>query len=274
VPTLPSMVHQVLRWLRGLVAVAVSLCALAIASLRLHDTLLPARFAGTVERWLKGVKQRLDPGTGLIPHQVDPDTGDPVEVARGSSQSLIECFLPDIDPVFAREQYLRLREQFLVSPLGLGPAVREYPKGMNGRADVDSGPLPLGVGLPATVVTIGAAQVNGDAGLAAALAGYVELAGLPIDTPWTKRYAFGLLPIGDAFLAWSKTMQPWVGPTPLPPPAIITWWWRMPLLSILFVLGAAPWLSALVRLSRRRLIPLARRVAADRRARRAECADH
>jgi hypothetical protein len=224
----------------------------AIASLRLHDTLLPARFAGTVQRWLRGVRQRLDPRTGLLPHRVDADTGDPMEVARGSSQSVIQRFLIDIDPAFATEQYLRFRERYVVSPLGLGPAVREYPDGVDGPADVDSGPLPLGVSLSATVVTIGAAQVHADAPLAAALANYGEVAGIPVDTPWTKRYVLGLVPIGDAFLAWSKTARPWVVPMPSAPPASISWWWRMPLLSLLVGFGAAPWLPALLRRYRNR----------------------
>jgi hypothetical protein len=224
----------------------------AMASLRLHDTLLPARFGGTVERWLRGVRQRLDPRTGLLPHRVELDTGNPVEMARGTSQSIIERFLVDVDPVFAREQYQRFRDQYVVWPLGLGPAVREYPEGVDGSGDVDSGPLPLGVSLSATVVTLGAAQVEGDAPLAAALANFGELVGVPVDTPWTKRYAFGLLPVGDAFLAWSKTARPWVVRTPPAPPARVWWWWRLPLLSLLVVLGAAPWLPALLRRYRRR----------------------
>jgi hypothetical protein len=223
----------------------------AMASLRLYDTLLPARFASTVDRWLRGVRQRLDPRTGLIPHRVDLDTGDPVEVARASSQSVIQRFLIDVDPAFAREQYLRFRDNYVVSPLGLGPAVREYPDGVDGPADVDSGPLPLGVSLSATVVSIGAAQVQGDAPLAEALANYGELAGLPFDTPWTKRYTFGLLPVGDAFLAWSKTARPWVARTPAPPPTHVSWWWRLPLLALLGVLGVTPWLPSLWRLRRR-----------------------
>jgi hypothetical protein len=224
----------------------------AMASLRLHDTLVPARFTATVQRWLTGVRDRLDPRTGLLPHRVDPDTGEPVEVARATSQSIIQRFLVDIDPVFAREQYLRFRDRYVTRPLGLGPAVREYPDGTDGPADVDSGPLPLGVSLSATVVTIGAAQVQADAPLAAALANYGELAGLPVGTPWTKRYAFGLLPVGDAFLAWSKTARPWVTPTPSPPAANVAWWWRIPLLSVLVVLAAVPWLPAVARRHRRR----------------------
>jgi len=186
----------------------------AIASLALHDRLRPPRFGPTVARWLDAARQRLDPATGLLPHTVDVDTGAPRETARGSSQSVIQRFLVDIDPAFAAEQYPRFRERFVTSPLGLGPAVREYPVGLDGPGDVDSGPLLLGITLSATVVTMGAAQVNGDSALAAGLANYGEFAGLPIDTPWSKRYAFGVLPVGDAFLAWSKTARPWVNPTP------------------------------------------------------------
>ncbi|MEU0953202.1 hypothetical protein ABZ353_12775 [Streptomyces niveus] len=219
----------------------------AMASLRLHDTLLPARFAGTVERWTDGARQRLDPRTGLLPHRVAPDTGDPLEVARGTSQSIIQRFLPDIDPDFAREQYVRFRDRYVVTPLGLGPVTREYPEGMDGPADVDSGPLPLGVSLSATVVTLGAAQVQGDASLAEGIANYGELLGMPVSTPWTKRYAFGLIPIGDAFVAWSKTARPWVTETPAPPPSHLSSWWRVPLLALLLVVGAAPWLPVLLR---------------------------
>ncbi|MEV0757733.1 hypothetical protein [Streptosporangium sp. NPDC050280] len=196
--------------------------------------------------WLRG-------GTlALLPHRADPGTGAPAEVARGSSQSLGQRFLVEIDPAFAAEQYRRFRDLYVVSPLGLGPAVREYPVGMDGPGDVDSGPLPLGVSLSATAVALGTAQIHGDAPLAEALANYGELAGLPIDTPWTKRYAFGLLPIGDAFLAWAKTARPWVAPPPSPPPATISPWWRTPLLALLLVIGLAPWTPALVRRRRSR----------------------
>ncbi|MFC5831814.1 hypothetical protein [Nonomuraea insulae] len=219
----------------------------AMASLRLHDKLLPPLYTATVARWLQRTRDRLDPRTGLLPHQAAPGTGAPTEVARGSSQSLIQRFLVDIDPSFAAGQYTRFRDRYVVTPLGLGPAVREYPAGMDGPADVDSGPLPLGVSLSATAVTLGAAQAHGDTPLAGALANYGELAGLPAGTPWTKRYALGLLPIGDAFLAWSKTARPWVAEPPAPPPASVAWWWRLPLLAVLAVLAVAPWLPALRR---------------------------
>jgi hypothetical protein len=242
----------------------------AVASLRLHDTLLPARFGGTVQHWLAGARQRLDPRTGLLPHRADPDTGAPVEGARATSQSIIERFLVDIDPAFAREQYLRFRDLFLARPLGLAPAVREYPHGTDGPADIDSGPLPLGISLSATVVTIGAAQAQGDESLAAALANVGEFAGAPLSTPWTKRYAGGLLPVGDAFIAWSKTARPWVSDPPRPPPQRVSAWWRLPLLGILILIALAPWLPAMSRSARgsvgRRAF--SRRIAARVRRRR------
>ncbi|BCL15697.1 hypothetical protein [Micromonospora sagamiensis] len=226
----------------------------AVASLRLHDTLLPPRFQGTTDRWLDGVRQRLDPRTGLMPHRVDPVTGAPAEVARGTSQSVIHRFLPEIDPIFARQQYRAFRDRYLATPLGLGPAVREYPEGLDGPGDVDSGPLLLGVSLSATVVTLGAAQRHGDHRLAGALANYGELAGVPVQTPWTKRYALGAMPIGDAFMAWAKTARPWVPDTTSQPslPAGVPLWWRLPLLSLLVAVGVVPWLPALLLRWRRR----------------------
>jgi hypothetical protein len=214
----------------------------AMASLRLHDTLLPARFGATADRWLAGVRTRLDPGTGLLPHRVDPDTGAPAEVARGTSQSMITRFLLEVDAGFARQQYLRFRSLFVARPLGLGPAVREYPRGTDGAGDVDSGPLVLGASLSATVVTIGAARVQGDDALATALAGYGEVAGLPVSTPWTKRYGFGLVPVGDAFIAWSRVSSAWVArPPPFDAGRAVPLWWPVPLVLLLALVAVAPW---------------------------------
>ncbi|WP_067503868.1 hypothetical protein [Actinoplanes sp. TFC3] len=216
----------------------------AIASLRLHDKLLTPRFAATVTRWLDAVQTRLDPATGLMPHQVDAATGTPQSVARGSSQAIIERFLVDIDPVFARSQFTIFRSRFVVRPLRLGPGVREYPSGVAGRGDVDSGPLVLGTSLAATVVTLGAARVQGDARLAGALDNYGELVGVPVSTPGSKRYAGGLAPIGDAFLAWSKLARPWVVAQPALTPAL-SFWWRVPLLALFALLALLGWIPVL-----------------------------
>lgn len=215
----------------------------AMASLRLHDKLLSPAYGATALRWLAGVKVRLDPATQLIPHTVDAAAGEPTSGAQGTSQSLLNRFLPEIDAAFAAQHYSRFRTAFLDAPLGIGPAVREYPRGSDGPSNVDSGPLVLGISLSATAVAIGAARIHGDTSLAAGLSQFGEVAGVPVSTPWTKRYALGVAPIGDAFLAWSKSARPWVATAdPEPPSRLISRWWRLPLLTFFLAVGAAPWL--------------------------------
>lgn len=212
----------------------------AMASLRLHDHLLTPRFRATATRWISSVQDRLDPATGLMPHQVEID-GSPLSGARATSQSMIHRFLPEIDVAFGRAQYARFREQFVAHPLGLGPAVREYPAGVEGSGDVDSGPLILGISLSATTVTLGAARVHHDS-LADALAGEGELVGVPVNGLHTKRYAFGAVPIADAFLAWSTTARPWVA---APQPEFgrgVAWWWHLPWLGLLLLPPVVLWL--------------------------------
>lgn len=225
----------------------------AIASLRLHDHLfgggLPDRdrFTTVIDRWVGQVRERLDPATDLVPHEVSVRDGSPLVGARATSQTVIHRFLPEIDPAFARDQYARFRERFVAYPGGFGPGLREYPHGVDGRGDVDSGPLIAGISLSATVVGLGAARVNGDADLAAALGSAGELLGLPIDLPRTKRYAFGALPIGDAFVVWSSTAH-LLTTTPSPTEHDIRWWWRLPWLTLLTILALAPWAPTLITL--------------------------
>jgi hypothetical protein len=213
----------------------------AVAALRLHDTLLPTRFAPTIERWLQEARERLDPATGLLPHRVDPSTGQPLGGARGSSQSIIARFLSEIDPAWGREQYALFRQQFVATPLGVA-GLREYPHGSAGRGDVDSGPLIFGISLSASAVTLGAALAQGDNALADPLLHASEFLGLPIG--WgEKRYLFGVLPVGDVFLAWSKTARPWIAPAAaLELPPLVRWWWRLPAHVLSLVPVALLWL--------------------------------
>ncbi|MFC4126138.1 hypothetical protein [Nocardia rhizosphaerae] len=222
----------------------------AVASLRLYDQLLGPRFTAVTARWLDQARTRLDPATGLLPHEVSPD-GAQLDGARATSQAMIQRFLPEIDPNFAAEQYPRYRTRFLAYPGGFGPALREYPHGVDGAGDVDSGPLVAGISLSATVVGLGTARVNGDSHLAAAIGAEGELLGLPVDLPGAKRYAFGLAPIGDAFMVWSSTArllttQPAAGNWEM------RWWWRAPWLIVLSVIAVAPWVGPLFAALRRK----------------------
>jgi hypothetical protein len=222
----------------------------AVAALRLCDTpnLLPrdrsqpARFAPTIERWLRAARVRLDPSTGLLPHRADPLTGEPLEGARGSSQSIIARFLSEIDPDWGREQYVLFRRQFVATPLGVA-GVREYPHGNQSAGDVDSGPLLLGISLSASAVTLGAALMREDTALAYPLLQASEAFGLPISWGGSKRYLFGAVPVGDAFLVWSKSALPWFEvPMPSPASPVVRWWWRLPTHALSLALVALFWL--------------------------------
>jgi hypothetical protein len=214
----------------------------AIATLRLHDSLFPARFGMTIQRWLEAAQHRLDPTTGLLPHRVDPLTGQLLEGARGSSQSLAARFLVEVDPEWGQSQYALFRRQFAAPFLG-PPGVREYPVHVAGRGDIDSGPLIAGFSPSATVVMIGAAQVHGDREIADALIDASEAAGLPIRWGGSKRYLFGLLPIGDAFLVWAKTSRPWVATwSAAALPRVVEDRWRLPVHGVSVLVLGGLWL--------------------------------
>lgn len=202
----------------------------ALAALSARDRLLPPRYAAVRGAWIEALR-----ATGeLLPHQARPTVTPP----RGSSQSLIQRFLPAIDPEWAAQAYPAFRRRLVTTRLGL-PGVLEH-EGGGGLGDVDSGPLIWGVSMSATVVGLSAARAHGDLPLAEALAGTMEAFGWPIG--WTeKRYALGLLPVGDAFVAW-------VYGTPKAPPQEVQDNLRLttaPLhgLSALLALGLFKWSS-------------------------------
>lgn len=174
-----------------------------VAALSLHDRLFASRYEAVVTRWRAAVAERLE--GGLIPHAASVPLGDPREGVRGSSQALMLPFLAEIDSARGAEMYRQFRDRFVTTRFGLA-VVTEYPDGVSGEPDIDSGPLPLGVSLPATVVAIAAARAYGDHELARSLGQTVEAFGLPVEVHGRRSYAFGAMPVGDAFLAWARTV--------------------------------------------------------------------
>ena len=186
-----------------------------VAALGIHDAMIAPRYAGLIQRWVAGARARLDPRTGALAHAAIPSTGQPAGGVRGESLALMSRLLVDADPPFAREQYAILREHFLDDLLGL-PGMRGYPHSVKGTGDVDSGPLIFGFSGPATVVGAAAARVHGDRSVADALLGTVELLGLPAQFGGQRFYAGGMMPVGDAFLAWARS-------SPAPEPSGQAW---------------------------------------------------
>ena len=222
----------------------------AIHALATYDHVFgEQRYRDTIEQWLQATRERLDPETGLLPHTANVPTGDEVSVARATSQMIILRLLPDIDAAFAKQQYERFRKRYGTTFLGI-PCVREYPSGVSGLGDVDSGPLIFGRSLSATVLMIGVAQIYGDRLQADAIAQTGEVVGLPWTWNQKKRYAGGLLPVGDMIVGYAYAARPWFSegahqPTEEAKPSPL-WRWPVHILSLLC------WLPFLVFRWRRR----------------------
>jgi len=181
--------------------------AVGVAALGIHDATLQPRYFDTIARWVARARLRVDPQLGALSHAADSVTGAPTGGVRGSSLALMSRVLIDADPEFAAEQYAVLRRDFVDYRWGV-PGVREHPRGVAARGDVDSGPIVLGYSGPAVVVGAAAARVHGDESLAGILLAAVEVGGVPIEVGSGRRYAAGLLPVGDAFIAWSRSSIP------------------------------------------------------------------
>jgi hypothetical protein len=214
-----------------------------MAALALHDRLFTPRFEQVRASWLERALELTEPATQLFPHRVYPETGALADGSRATSQVIVQRFLPWVDPELARAQYRTFRELFVTTRFGL-PAVQEYPAGAEGPGDVDSGPLLFGVSASSSVVSIGAALLHGDRALAEPLVTAGEFLGFPYHYDGKKTYAFGLLPVSDAFLLWSKLAYAEAPPDfvgageaePFPPVVTPSWRRALHVVSALFVL--------------------------------------
>lgn len=190
--------------------------------------------------WLAALDRLRDPDSGLLPHRIDA-TGDVLDPPRATSLSIIHTFWPELSPT-AAEDWASFRARYVTREAGL-VGIREHPHGVDGSGDVDSGELVLGVSLSATAVSVGAARANGDVELAATLDREAELLGLPLPWGQTRRFALGLLPVGDAFVVWARSI-PAAAPAAGLPGVPVPWLTVLVALVLIAPLGLAPWAYA------------------------------
>jgi hypothetical protein len=176
----------------------------AMASLANYERVFDGRYKHVVSGWVEHITPKMDPYTGLLPHKVHATDGSVMEGARGCSISLIIRFLSEIDSGFAQQQYRLYKQNFIANTLTL-PSVKEYPKGKSGSGDIDSGPVIMGVGFAGTIVAIGTHSVMGDWALSEQQYRTIHSFGVGLGTGNGKSYAFGELPIADAFIAWGRS---------------------------------------------------------------------
>lgn len=177
----------------------------AMASVSIYSQLNQGEYQTQINEWLKNVESLTDKH-GLIPHSCNCSNGKVREAARGSSQSLIQVFLTEIDPSYAQKKFKIYKELFVANRLGL-PGIREYPIGSQGKGDIDSGPVIWGIGGAASIVGQRAMALQGEAEIAIGLRNSIEAFGLGNSSGGKKQYLFGALPIADAFIAWSNSTE-------------------------------------------------------------------
>jgi hypothetical protein len=176
----------------------------ALSALSRYDRSFNRNTAAARNKFLSSLKTYyLDKETGLFCTYINPKGHVQIQGARGISVMYGLHFLKDFDAEFATVQYA-LAKQFLVRRVLGVTAVREFPEGSTGRADIDSGPVIFGAGPSASGFAIAAAAINGDAETAWQLLGASAVVGLPSLRGGELQYA-SMPPVGQAVILFGKS---------------------------------------------------------------------
>ncbi len=169
-----------------------------IGALGLHDAATGQDHAALIAGWGHVARERfVDPATGLFVQSVAADLS-VVDGPRGSGTGLASYFLSWADPALSRDLWAAQRRELYGGGLGFG-AMREYPRGVFGLGDIDSGPVIFGFGVSSTGFALSSARRHGDRDAFCALYATTHVFGAPTAVGDATRFATGG-PIGDAIL--------------------------------------------------------------------------
>lgn len=133
--------------------------AVVAGSIAAYDRATGADHSALLADWSRRFKKSaVDPGTGLVFQSLSPETGKPTDRPRGSGTGFAAYFLAEVDPDLSAALYDAMEAQGLAGMAGM----REYPPGVRGTGDIDSGPVIFGVSVAATGFGIAGARVHED----------------------------------------------------------------------------------------------------------------
>lgn len=150
--------------------------------------------------------RNTDPDTGLLIQKVESRTGATVDGPRGSGTALATYFTSFWDHERSASLYFAMRGHLHRSVLGFG-AVREYPPGVDGRGDIDSGPVVFGVSVSASGFALAGARIHDDREWFERFVATAHLFGAPVEYRGARQHALGG-PLGDALMFALLTAQP------------------------------------------------------------------
>lgn len=180
--------------------------AAVLASLALHQRVTGTDHQSALDRWNAKFDDLRDPTSGLLIQAVSYADAKPLDAPRGSGTGLAAYFLSFSDPQRSYELYEAMRSELHVSTMGFS-AMREYPRGMSGRGDIDSGPVILGLSISSTGFALAASRAHQDEDTFSALWATTYLFGAPVDRDGARNFAFGG-PLGDAMMFALLTARP------------------------------------------------------------------
>jgi hypothetical protein len=183
----------------------------ALAAVRMADVLDGTDHSEFLASWVRTGSVRLtEPRTGILISAFGVD-GTPAPAGpgpEGSSIWMAAHMLEVVDPKFAADQYSRAQRALGRNFLGFGYS-REWPRGLEGAMDVDSGPvIPVfGASASASGLAILAAAAFDDTAYFGALMTSLQCAGFPTEQNGMLRFQAGN-PVGDAVLLYAMVEGP------------------------------------------------------------------
>jgi len=139
-----------------------------------------------------------------FPAQILPSGEAVVSTPRGAAVAWTAGFLrigdPDTSRAFADAFFI----QFCDADYGY-LACREWPRGVKGWEDADSGPIIAGYGTAASALGLGAARGSSHPEYEGQLARTAEVAGVGVYLSTPRQY-----PLENAIYFWARTVRPWL----------------------------------------------------------------
>lgn len=180
------------------------------ASIRNYDLVFGTRHGAVVDEWIAlARREQIDSATGLLQFRYKGD-GRLFQGPRGCGAGWNSFYLPFVSRSLAEDQYAAMRKQ-LIKRLPFGAAgLREYPPGITGSGDVDSGPVILELSTSGTGFAMAGARHAKDTEILNGLTITAELVGHSVQWAGKRRYLFAPL-VGEAIVLAMRTAVLWDG---------------------------------------------------------------
>jgi hypothetical protein len=182
--------------------------AVAIAAMRMQETLDEVDHGPFIRDWLAAVKTHLvHQDTGLLISAFTVE-GDELHGPEGTSIWLVAHCLKLVDAEFAERQYELARRELGRDLFGFAYS-REWAPGHRGHLDIDSGPVIPGLEASASAsgLAVLAAASFGDDDYLRQLLASLHLAGMPVRADGELYFAASN-PVGDAVLLYAMVSGP------------------------------------------------------------------